>query len=489
MQAADRVLVELVRDQIQDLKQVHDEVDRWLETPHPDDWLGDSVAKKSIVETAQMAVVKDENMEKFIAKLSGLPGSSEITGQIQAELKGLLFTEQISVPLKTFAIENKPGGTRHLEKFMLNHHKKGGLNYIVFAYYSNSQQLSENWIWLVNNHHEGDISKWLDYKLYVQLQSKVTASRRPMTCTQLAQKMQSSKLSSVDLVKQLVEAQSSGVCSSNELKPFGDKLLALQQSETQETMLKYLDEAVTEKNERSLQKLLEQAEQAKNVLPKALEKYKQELRSLRVSRASKNEELEAEHKLEQALLAEDPSCDKLLDELMHFRAESNTAQKRDQCKEIKKKHQETIFNRKREEALQTVKETLESGDGDCEAALRKAREERVEANLLQEHEQQCRELKDRIQNARTREGQRRELEDLDSALESKDEDCDERLNKLRRFPDMDHELGEREETCYKIRKEKRQQEKQKKQSTSGLDSVFLLTCIWLTVAFCICCWW
>ena len=37
---------------------------------------------------------------------------------------------------------------------------------------------------------------------------------------------------------------------------------------------------------------------------------------------------------------------------------------------------------------------------------------------------------------------------MDSALESKDENCDQLLNALRRFDDMDHELEEREETCF-----------------------------------------
>ena len=385
MQTADRALAELAPDNIQDLKEVHDKVDRWLEARHPLDWFGDSVAKKSIVESSEMAVVKDENLERLIEKLSGQGGSLFIRDRMKAELKGLLFTEQISASPKHFVVEDKPGGTRYMEKFMLYHRKQNDLNYIAFAYYSNIQELTKDWKWLVNNHHDGDISKWLDYKLYMQLQSKVAASRRPMTCTQLAHKMQSSKLSSVELERQLVDAQSSGVCSSNELKPFGDKLLALWQGETQETMLKYLDEAVTENNERRLQQLLEQAEQEKNVSPKALEKYKQELRNLRESRTSKNEELEAERKLEEALLANNPSCDKLLDELMQFRGEAHLSPQRDRCKEIKKKHQETIFNRKREEALETVKEILESGDGDCEAALRKAKEEGVEAILLQEH--------------------------------------------------------------------------------------------------------
>ena len=302
---------------------------------------------------------------------------------------------------------------------------------------------------------------------------------------------------SAALEEGLEAAQSSGACSSDELKLCRHKLQAFQQSELQETMMKYLDEAVAERKERRLQQLLDQST-SKSVLPEYRRaKYVQELSNLRV-------EVEIEEKLKQALLANDPSREKLLDELMQFRAESNTAQQRDQCKEIKKKHEEMIFNK----ALQTVQETLESGDGDCEAALRKAKEERVEANLLQEHEQRCRKWKDRIQNARIRERKRLELEDLDSALASRDEDCDKRLNALRRFDDMDHELEEREEICYEIGKEKRQKEKQqkqkkkeeqekkgkqKKQSASGLDfdSVFFgLTCIILpTLTFCTCCCW
>lgn len=490
-QAADRMLTELARDQIQDLKRAHDKVDRWLEARHPLDRFGEAVAEKRFVETVEAAEVKDEHMEKYIEQLQDLPGSLEVQNRIKQTLKRLLIVDKTSVPFEYTWSSEKLGGKRYLENFMIHHHKKGDMNYIVFAYYSNSQRLSKNWKWLVDNHHDSDIAKWLNYKLYMLVQSKIAALRLPMTCTQFTHKMQNSKLSPVELEEELGKAENSGACSSDELKPYKETLKALQQSELQETMLKYLDEAVTEKNERRLEQLLEQAEQEKNVSPKALDKYNQELRSLKVSRASKNEELEAEHKLEQALSANDPSCKRLLDELLQFRSESNTTQQRDRCKEIKKKHEERIFKSKLEEALQTVKETLESGDGDCEAALRKAKEEGVEAILLQEHEQRCRSSKDRIKNARTREIQRRELEDLDSALESKDENCDQLLNALRRFDDMDHELEEREETCYKIRKEKRQHAKQKKQSASGLDSLFFcVACIiLLAVTFCTRCWW
>lgn len=135
-------------------------------------------------------------------------------------------------------------------------------------------------------------------------------------------------------------------------------------------MLKDLDEAVFKKNERRLQQLLEEAK-SKSLLPEYRRaKYVQELSNLRV-------EGETEEKLKQALLAEDPSCEMLLDELMQFGAESNTAQQRDRCEEIKKKHHEMILNSKHEEALPTVKETLEPG---------------WEANLLQEHEQRSRAL-------------------------------------------------------------------------------------------------
>jgi len=326
---------------------------------------------KESFSAAAVAVVKDEKLRQYIRKLNVASSNQHFKRQLQQNLNDMKFEEQSSGGMHLVALDNGPTGDVQ-EKFMLFHKSDGrGKNLIVRAFFSNTGTLSENLKKLIREGKAKDFQGWLDYKLYQSIKDAVPSYVKEFSLETAMKPACGHFMSEFDsqgsaaLEEGLEAAQSSGVCSSDELKPFGDKLLALQQRELQETMLKDLDEAVTEKNERRLQQLLEEAK-SKSVLPEyRLAKYLQELSNLRV-------EAKIEEKLKQALLAKDPSCEMLLDELMQFRAESNTAQQRDRCKEITKKHQEMILNSKHEEALQTVKETLESG---------------WEANLLQEHEQ------------------------------------------------------------------------------------------------------
>ena len=319
---------------------------------------------KESFSAAAVAVVKDEKLRQYIKTLNIPSSNQHFKRQLEKNLNDMNFEEQSSGGMRLVALNDGPTGDVQ-EKFMLFHKSDGhGKNLLVRAFFSNTGTLSENLKKLIREGKAKEFQGWLDYKLYQSIKDAVPSYVKEFSLETVMKPRCGHFMSEVDsqgsaaLEEGLEAAQSSGACSSDELKLYREKLQALQQSELQETMFKDLDEAVAEKNERRLQQLLEEAT-SKSVLPEYRRaKYLQELSNLRVEAI--------EEKLKQALLAKDPSCEMLLDELMQFRAESN-AQQRDQCKEITKKHHETIFNSESEEALQTVKETLESADGGCEA--------------------------------------------------------------------------------------------------------------------------
>lgn len=160
----------------------HEEMENWLRNYEN---LGQpaSVVEKSRTLTAitDMTVVKEKNLETFVNSqvaviFSATGMSAEARDKIVADLKQVAISESKDDVFCQIEIEDQVGGTRLMEKFAFKSQKQPDGTYaILTAYYGDKTQLTNNYKWLRGNHDENKIDKWLSFKLFQNVISKMKA--------------------------------------------------------------------------------------------------------------------------------------------------------------------------------------------------------------------------------------------------------------------------------------------------------------------------
>lgn len=140
----------------------------------------ESRTRNTVTSTTEMVILRPDKLSEFVTlKVSELVSrgaflSDTARQKFSSSLRATLITELASSTFHRFDISDEAGATRTKEMFLFRHTKMDDGNIsILFSYFGCSTQLERTWKYLVANHDEAKLRKWLTYKLFENIMSKL----------------------------------------------------------------------------------------------------------------------------------------------------------------------------------------------------------------------------------------------------------------------------------------------------------------------------